>query len=135
MRKNWQATSVGNPAGAVPQILDVRQSGSAQGRVVSLDSAYNGGPCAEVLEEHGLVGEIAAKGVKAPIQVGRRWVVERTHSWMNGYGELRRCFQRTTETVEFYLYLAAAFVTVRCLIQQARNRYRWDTRPEVRRLK
>ena len=26
-----------------------------------------------------LVGEIAAKGVTAPIQVGCRWVVERTH--------------------------------------------------------
>ncbi|MFI0717254.1 IS5 family transposase [Streptomyces inhibens] len=102
---------------------------------IQLDSAYNGRPCAEALEEHGLVGEIAVKGVKAPIQAGRRWVVERTHSWMNGYSELRRFFQRTTETVEFYLYLAAAFVTVRCLIRQARNRYRWDTRPETRRLK
>jgi len=101
---------------------------------IHLDSAYNGKPCASVLDKHGLVGEIAEKGVKAPIQVGCRWVVERTHSWMNGYGELRRCFQRTKATVEFYLYLAAAFVTVRCLIQKARNRYRWDTRPQVRRL-
>ncbi|WP_279345343.1 hypothetical protein [Streptomyces sp. AP-93] len=24
-------------------------------------------------------------------------------------------------------HLTAVFVTVRCLIQQARNRYRWDT--------
>ena len=54
---------------------------------------------------------------------------------MNGYGELRRCFQRTNVIVEFYLYLAAAFVTVRYLIQRARALYRWDARPEVRRLK
>jgi hypothetical protein len=34
----------------------------------------------------------------------------------------------------FYLYLAAAFVTVRALIQRARHRYRWDTRPPTKRL-
>ncbi|MQA28074.1 MAG: IS5/IS1182 family transposase, partial [Micromonosporaceae bacterium] len=37
--------------------------------------------------------------------------------------------------VDFYLYLAAALLTVRRLIQRARNLYRWDTRPTVRRLK
>ncbi|MBQ0906885.1 IS5/IS1182 family transposase, partial [Micromonospora sp. U21] len=34
-----------------------------------------------------------------------------------------------------YLYLAAAIVTVRQLIQRARVLYRWDTRPTTRRLK
>jgi hypothetical protein len=71
----------------------------------------------------------------APIQVGGRWVVERTHSWMNGYGKLRRCTDKNGDVVDFFLYLAAALVTVRRLIQRARNRYRWDTRPTVRRLK
>jgi hypothetical protein len=35
---------------------------------------------------------------------------------------------------QFCLYLAAAFVTVRQLIQRARRR-RWDTRPTTKRLK
>ncbi|MEV4251494.1 IS5/IS1182 family transposase, partial [Streptosporangium canum] len=39
------------------------------------------------------------------------------------------------QIVDFYLYLAAAFVTVRQLIQRARKRYRWDTRPTTKRLK
>ena len=39
------------------------------------------------------------------------------------------------EVVDFYLFLAAAFVVVRQLIQRARTRYRWDTRPTTRRLK
>jgi hypothetical protein len=38
-----------------------------------------------------------------------RWVAERTHSWMNGYGKLRRCTERNPRVVDFYLYLAAAF--------------------------
>ena len=80
-------------------------------------------------------GQIARKGTPAPLQAGRRWPVERTHSWMNGYGKLRRMTDRDATIVDFYLYLAAAFVTVRQLIQRARNRYRWDTRPTTKRLK
>ena len=54
---------------------------------------------------------------------------------MNGYGKLRRCTERNARTVDFYLYLAAALVTVRQLIQRARKHYRWDTRPTTKRLK
>jgi hypothetical protein len=102
---------------------------------IHLDSAYHGKPCHKVLDDHHLVGQIAAKGLPAPIQVGKRWVVERSQSWMNGYGKIRRCFERDGKVVDFYLYLAAAFVTIRALIREARTRYRWDTRPTTRRLK
>jgi len=54
---------------------------------------------------------------------------------MNGYGKLRRMTDRDATIVTFYFYLAAAFVTVRALIQRARHRYRWDTRPTTKRLK
>jgi Transposase DDE domain len=102
---------------------------------VHLDSAYNGKPCRTVLDNHHLIGEIAAKGVPAPIQVGKRWVVESTQSWMNGYGKIRRCCERDGQIVDFYLHLAAAFITVRALIREARSRYRWNTRPTTRRLR
>jgi hypothetical protein len=54
---------------------------------------------------------------------------------MNGYGKLRRMTDRNPAIVVFYPYLAAAFVTIRQLIQHARTRYRWDTRPTTKRLK
>jgi hypothetical protein len=54
---------------------------------------------------------------------------------MNSYGKLRRCTDKKGARVDFFLYLAAALVTIRQLIQRARIRYRWDTRPTVRRLK
>lgn len=119
---------------AVEQQLGPRLALPDQARV-HLDSAYDGKPSRKVLSDHDLVGQIAAKGVPAPIQVGCRWVVERTQSWMNGYGKIRRCFERDGRVVDFYLYLAAAFVTVRALIRRARPRYRWDTRPTSRRLR
>lgn len=100
-----------------------------------LDSGYDGQPSRDVLAAHEMIGEIAKKGIPSPIQVGKRWVVERTNSWMNNYGKLRRCTERDGVVVDFYLHLAAAFVTVRCLIQAARHTHRWDTRPTTRRLK
>ena len=54
---------------------------------------------------------------------------------MNGYGKLRRCTERDAKIVDFYLSLAAALVTIRQLIQRARHRDRWDTRPTTKRLK
>lgn len=103
---------------------------------VHLDRGYDSAATRTLLAaEFGFDGEIARKGVPAPVQAGKRWVVERTHSWMNGYGKLRRCTERDARVVDFYLYLAAAFVVVRRLIQQARTRYRWDTRPTTKRLK
>ena len=41
---------------------------------------------------------------------------------MFGYGKLRRCTDKDGDIVGFYLYLAAALVTVRQLIQRARTR-------------
>jgi hypothetical protein len=52
----------------------------------------------------------------------------------DSYGKLRRCTERDGKIVDFYLYLAAAFVVVRRLIQQTRTLYRWDTRSTTERL-
>ena len=54
---------------------------------------------------------------------------------MNGYGKLRRCTDKRKVIVEFCLYLAAALTVIRRLINQARSRYRWATRPTTRRLR
>ncbi len=104
-------------------------------RTCHLDAAYNGKPASQALAERGFDAQIARLGVPAPIQATQRWPIERTNSWMNGYGKLRRMTDRNPAVVLFYLYLAAAFVTVRQLIQHARTRYRWDTRPTTKRLK
>lgn len=103
--------------------------------LVHLDRAYDNGPTRALLDGLGLDGAIARKGVAAPVQAGARWVVERTHGWMNGYGKLRRCTEKAKAVVDFYLFLAAAVVVVRQLIHRARTRYRWPTRPTTRRLK
>jgi transposase len=100
-----------------------------------LDAGYDSGVTRDLLHELGLDADIAHKGAPAPLQATRRWPIERTHSWMNDYGKLRRCTDRDAAVVEFYLYFTAALITVRQLIQQARTRYRRPARPTTRRLK
>ena len=102
---------------------------------VHLDRGYAGRPSRALLDALGFQGAIARKGVPAPLQAGSRWVVERAHSWMNGSGKLRRCTEKLRAVVDFYLFLAAALVVIRQLIQRARLRYRWPSRPTARRLK
>jgi transposase len=102
---------------------------------VHLDRGYDGRPTRALLEALGFDGAIARKGVPAPVQAGPRWVVERTHQWMNGYGKLRRCTEKCRPVIDVSLFLAAALVVLRQLIQRARRRYRWPARPTTRRLK
>ncbi len=119
-----------------PTLDGLQQLGPLPTKVtVHLDRGYDGAPTQALLDTLGLTGAIARKGVPAPLQVGKRWVVERTQAWMNGYGKLRRCTEKAATAVDFYLFLAAAFVVVRRLIQRARDRYRWPGRPTTRRLK
>lgn len=54
-------------------------------------------------------------------------MVERTHSWMNGYGKLRRCTEKRRSIAELHLYLVATLTVIRRLI--ARTLYRWPPGP------
>lgn len=98
-----------------------------------LDAGYDSAVTRTLLAERGLNYVISRKGT--PLQAGQRWKVERTHAWMNGYGKLRRCTEKNTKVVDFYLDLAAALTIIRALIREARTRYRWPTRPTTRRLR
>ena len=102
---------------------------------VHLDAGYDYRPCREAVDERGLLGQIAHRGEPAPIQVGKRWVVERTNSWLNDFGRLRRCTERRQPCGDAYLALAAAIVTVRALRRAAWSLYRWDSRPRSPRIR
>jgi transposase len=99
---------------------------------VHLDAGYDYRSCREVLAERGMEGPIATRGLPAPIQAGRRWVIERTHAWGNQYGKLRWCTERRRVVVEFWLLLALALIVVGRLIRRAWTDYRWEGRPRRR---
>jgi len=79
---------------------------------VHLDRGYDYQAVRDELAARGLHARIAERGKPAPIQAGHRWVIERTHAWMNNYGKLIRCTERHKPVVEFYLALATAIVTL-----------------------
>jgi transposase len=58
---------------------------------LSLDADYDYSMVHQELQARGITGQIARRGTKTPIQTGGRWAVERTNSWMNNFGRLRRC--------------------------------------------
>jgi hypothetical protein len=100
--------------------------------VVHLDAGYDYHPCRRVLAARGMVGQIATRGAAAPIQAGRRWVIERTHAWGNQYGKLRWCTERRRLVVQFWLALANAAIVLGRLLRRAWVSYRWEGRPRRR---
>ena len=100
--------------------------------VVHLDAAYDFQPCRMVLAERGMTGQIATRGVPAPVQASRRWPIERTHAWGNQYGKLRWCTERRRVVVAFWLALAAAVIVCGRLVRRAWTYNRWDSRPRRR---
>ena len=100
---------------------------------VHLDAGYDYAPCRAQLSQRDLAWSISKRGT--PVQVGKRWVVEAANSWLNDFGKLRRCTERTQIAVQAYLDLAAAIVTVRALIRAARTLYRWEGRPRSPRIR
>jgi Transposase DDE domain len=118
----------------LPETLDALKDFQPLPAAVNLDAGYDYRPCREALDERGLRGEIAHRGEPAPIQAGKRWVIERTNSWLNDFGKIRRCTERRRSCVDAYLALAAAIVTVRALYRAAWYLYRWDTRPRSPRI-
>jgi transposase len=100
--------------------------------IVHLDAGYDYQPCRQALAERGMVGQIATRGIPAPVQAGRRWVIERTHAWANQYGKLRWCTERRRLVVAFWLALASAAIVCGRLVRRAWTHYRWDSRPRRR---
>ncbi|MDQ2654508.1 MAG: IS5 family transposase [Chloroflexota bacterium] len=105
------------------------------GLPVLLDRGYRGAPVQAVLAERGCVGVLPAMGRPAAGSVGARWVVERTHSWLNDFGRLRRCPERSAAVVDFYVFLAASIIVIQQLLRAAVQSFRWSTRSTTRRLR
>ncbi|MFJ2260182.1 IS5 family transposase [Streptomyces sp. NPDC087844] len=91
---------------------------------LSLDAGYDYSMVHQDLHARQISGKITGRGAKIPIQTGGRWVVERTNSWMNNFGKLRRCTERRKAPIEFFIALASAIITVRSLIRRAWTLYR-----------
>lgn len=92
-----------------------------------VDRGYNNGVVRQQVRDLGIRGFVAppvrrageAKDIRrlsAPL--GRRWVVERTHSWLSNYGQLRRNTDRKTAHRAAQLAFAIAVLLIAKLLDQ-----------------
>jgi len=80
------------------------------------DAGYKGTPAQKAAQDHGYQPHIKQRREEAhakrtqPGYRARRWVVERTHSWLNRYRKLLVSFEKTEEGYVALLTLAAAMI-------------------------
>lgn len=82
-----------------------------------LDKGYDYGEVREIAKEFGFTTHIRCRGeeIKAMIQeVGfraRRWVVERTHSWLNRFRRILVRWEKRADTYLAMLHFACGIIT------------------------
>lgn len=84
-----------------------------------MDKGYDYGEVYALLEEFGYTAHVRARGEEAQaIKRGagfkaRRWVVERTHSWMNRFRRILIRWEKKPENYLGLLHLVCAVISYR----------------------
>ena len=85
-----------------------------------LDKAYDSCEVRDLVKEFGYTAHIRARGEEAQAikhEAGfraRRWVVERTHSWMNRFRRILTRWEKKPENYLALLHFVCAIITFRC---------------------
>ena len=83
------------------------------------DKGYSGQPAHESMQERGYIPHVRQRGEETeakkrnPRYRARRWVVERTNSWLNRFRKLLVRYEKTAASHEGLLELACALITFR----------------------
>jgi putative transposase len=93
-----------------------------------LDKGYDYDEVRELLAEFGFTAHIRARGEEAHAikrEAGykaRRWVVERTHSWMNRFRRVLVRWDKKVRNYLAFLHLACAYITYSWLTDKSEAR-------------
>lgn len=75
------------------------------------DKGYESKKNKAALRRRGITPRIARKGVESKERLGRhRWVVERTHSWLNRFRRLKVRYERRADIHEAFLKFGCALI-------------------------
>lgn len=84
-----------------------------------LDKGYDYDQVRETLKEFGFTAHIQSRGqeakeiAQAAGSIARRWVVERTHSWMNRFRRILVRWDKKPENYLAFLHFACALIAFR----------------------
>jgi len=79
-----------------------------------VDKGYAGKPAEQQMRQRGYIPHVPTQGTPQARHrrqgKARRWVVERTHSWINNYRKLRVRYEKKAANFEALLHLATAII-------------------------
>lgn len=87
---------------------------------ICLDKAYDSGEVRDLVKAFGYTAHIRSRGEEAQAikhEAGFqacRWVVERTHRWMNRFRRVLTRWEKKPENYLSLLHLVCAIITFRC---------------------
>jgi transposase len=101
-----------------PTLTNVRRAGPDPRDVelkLCLDQGYDFPWVADLVEDYGCTAHIRSRFDEAQVPAFRcrRWVVERTHSWMNRFRRLLVRWEKKKANYLAMLHLTCAFITFR----------------------
>lgn len=95
---NWTSIEPHQP-GAIPTLQGKRERPRCRQNKLHVDKGYDFRRCRDYLWRCGIKVHIARRGIDCNERlVCHRWVVERTHGWLAGFGKLRIPFERRLDT-------------------------------------
>jgi len=100
-------------------VIDRPKPTSNNPQNMCLDKGYDYPDIHQLVEDHGYTAHIKARGQEIeekreiPGYRARRWVVERTHSWMNRFRRLLIRWEKKVENYLAMLHFACAWITFR----------------------
>jgi len=101
------------------RIIDPPEPTEDQPQHLCLDKGYDDETVREIVEAWGYTAHIRHRGeeIQAKREIpgyrARRWVVERTHSWMNRFRRLLIRWEKNVENYLALLHVACAWMTFR----------------------
>ena len=100
-------------------VVDRPEPTEEQPQGMCLDKGYDFQEVRDILAEFGFTAHIRARGEEAQAikrEAGfraRRWVVERTHSWMNRFRRILIRWEKKPENYIAFLHFACALIAFR----------------------
>lgn len=96
---------------AIEPIKGVRGRPRKRPQKLHADKAYDSREKRQALRRRGITPRLARKGIESSEKLGRhRWVVERTHAWLNRYRRLKIRYERSAEIHLAFLQLGCALI-------------------------
>jgi putative transposase len=100
-------------------VVDRPEPTEAQQQHMCLDKGYDYDEVRDTLTEFGFTAHIRSRGVEAQAlkqdaqKRARRWVVERTHSWLNRFRRILIRWDKKPENYIAFLHFACALIALR----------------------